>query len=350
MDLLAEILKMENFKKYDKIKDFQVDTYKDSDFDNLEILYKTVFPHVKFKNHIEWKNRKNPFGDSDDFTFIMKDKEKIISQYAVIPKLFLINGKEYKCVQSLGTMTHPEYRGLGIFPYLAKISYEYARRKGYSFVYGFPNKYSCHGFQNRLNWIITGKINLFYKNIPPKIQYIKNGKDYIIQEIEEFDNKVDDLWNKLKSRFSIIIKKNKDYLNWRYIQHPSVKYKCFLVYDKKNNELRSFFVLKRYKENKDNTFGHIVDIFIDPSNIIKERELFKVIENCSCNKFKMDCSKISFWLPNENLKDLVIKNLNYEVIPINTYFGFEIFEKNEQFNLFKNQAKWNITMGDSDVF
>ncbi|MFX0134334.1 MAG: GNAT family N-acetyltransferase [Candidatus Hodarchaeota archaeon] len=350
MDFLTEILKEKEFKKYEKIKDFTIKTYQDSDEADLISLYLKVFPHVITDGLIEWKNRKNPFENADKYTFLMKDKETIISQYAVVPKIFIIYGKEYKCIQSLGTMTHPAYRGLGIFPYLAKIAYEYAKRKGHSFVYGFPNEISEQYFKVKLNWTIFSKLNLFYKDLSSSMLPKIDDDNYIIKEIEVFDEKVNKLWNKIKPFLPIIIKKDKDYLNWRFVNHPSENYKKYIVLNNTNRKICAYFILKKFKDKNNNLNGHIIDFLIDPKDKNLERKIFTLIEGFSINEFKKDCTRISFWLPNENLKNLTLKSLNYNLIQMNANFGFKIFKTDKQFDLLKDQKSWYITMGNSDVF
>jgi len=137
---MVDILEiLDKIKKPEKLKDYSVKTYQDSDYFNLIELYNIVFPNLKLNNFIKWKNKKNPFGIGDEYTFLLKDKSILVAQYTVVPKIFYIYGKKVPCIQSTGTMTHPEYQKLGISTYLAKLNYEYSMRNKKHFVYGYPN-------------------------------------------------------------------------------------------------------------------------------------------------------------------------------------------------------------------
>lgn len=348
MDFLQEILKSKEFKPYDKIKKFEVITYKDFYHKGLLKLYKIVFPNLITTNLINWKNKKNPFGNADSFTFLMVNNSEIIAQYATIPKEFYIKGKKFDCIQSVGTMTHPDYRGLGIITYLAKIAYEYAKSKGYKFVYGFPNQVIYKLRETKLNWTILGEVELFQKRIENTQSHNKTF-NLSIKEVGIFEERINRLWENSKNLYNVTIKKDKNYLNWRYIKHPFIKYKNFLVLDE-SEEVIAFFILKRYTTSNGSNYGHIVDFSVGNYNNISEINTFELIENFSLNYFKEDCSKISFWLPSNILKNFAIKNLGYNLVKMNTYFGYRIFSEFQRLSLLNNYENWNITMGDSDTF
>ena len=350
INLLENILKRREYEIPEQLKKFNIDVYKDCDKKNLYELYKIVFPNYSTNKLIEWQNKSNPFGNSDEYTFLMKDGERIISQYAIVPKVFYIKRKECRSIMSLGTMTHPVYRGLGIFPYLAKIAYEYAKAKGNFFVYGFPNQLIYKLREIKLNWTILYKLKIFYKTLSPNSE-IKINNKFTIQKIDIFSNNINDFFFNVKDSFPILIKKNKDYLNWRFVERPNFEYKKFLLFDIEKGKICSYFVLKRYVDERKKKIGHLVDFLIDPSNVKTEAEIFKSIEAYAVKDFKEDCKKISFLVPNENLQSLVLKDLSYDVFEMNNYFGFKIFNVDfTDLNLLKDQKNWYNTMGENDLF
>jgi GNAT superfamily N-acetyltransferase len=103
-----------------------------SDLEKLVDLQYEVYPDKTFsidgfKNwYIE-----NPSGRV--ISFNAWNGEKMIAHYACIPKKMLINGEIVLGIHSMATVTHPQYRGKGLFKKLAELTYNYAREKGYSF-------------------------------------------------------------------------------------------------------------------------------------------------------------------------------------------------------------------------
>jgi len=348
MEIINQLLERKQFKKYDKIKNFDIGIYHNSDFNALLRLYNSVFPGYMSIDLWKWKNTSNPFGDF--YTILMKEKESIIAAYSVAPKIFYIFGKKYPCVQSMDTMTEKEYRGRGISTYLANLTYEYAKILGANFVYGFPNKVSKYLFEVKLNWNNFGEISLFYKNITPNSRNLDLKNKYNIKEVNSFDEEINEFWEKYKNDYSIIIKKDKDYLNWRYVNHPLVQYRIFLIYDETSDEIISYFILKKFQGKDRENIGHIVDYVIGPQDKKIKLQIFEQIENFSFIEFKEYCSKISLWIFDDDLIRLAQENLGYKKTQMETNFGFKIFRNKQQLNILNSLKNWKLTMSNNDVF
>tara|TARA_R110002072_G_scaffold298332_2_gene472112 strand:- start:1302 stop:2249 length:948 start_codon:yes stop_codon:yes gene_type:complete len=87
--------------------------------------------------------------------------EKPVAYYGVLPIPFVLDGKKLTAVQSADTMTHPNYRRHGLFPLLARKTYQLAKDEGASFVFGWPNQNSFPSFKNKLDWIELGNMQRF---------------------------------------------------------------------------------------------------------------------------------------------------------------------------------------------
>ena len=83
--------------------------------------------------------------------FLAIHQNKIAAFYGVIPCLVILEGKEILAAQSADTMTHPDYRGQGLFVTLARKTYELARNSGIRLLFGFPNQHSQPGAV-KLGW------------------------------------------------------------------------------------------------------------------------------------------------------------------------------------------------------
>lgn len=348
MEILEKILINKEFKQPEKIRSFEIKLYEKSDYQDLMDLYNLVFPGYMSEKLWNWKYMNNPHGKN--YTILIKDNVKVISAYSVAKKTFSIIGDLYPCVQSMDTMTNLDYRGLGLSTYLAKLVYEFARIKGNYFVYGFPNKISRYLIFDKLNWEFLGKRNFITKVIPKKIPIKNNNPKYEIKRIEKFDKNYNLFWEKYKKIFSITIEKNVQYLNWRFTNHPFEKYYKYLIFDKGSEEIRAFFVLKKYNEKLGEPYGHIVDFMIGSNSDFEKLDVFKIIENFSLQKFKGDCSLISFWMPENVLRTLALNKLGYFIKEKKKYFGYKILRSTKKLSILKSPNNWYITMANSDVF
>ena len=152
----------------------------------------------------------------------------------------------------------------------------------------------------------------------------------------------------MKKHISFIIKKDMNYLNWRFVDLPLAKFRKFLIYDNMH-KIVAYFVLKKYKDKKNRNIGHIVDFLIDPRHKDIEKNIFKLIEANSIYMFKDDCSSISFWLPN-NFKEIALNELGYRIKKMKTYVGYKIFNYLPELDVLSNFNNWYFTMAISDVF
>jgi hypothetical protein len=82
-----------------------------------------------------------------------------------------------------------------------------------------------------------------------------------ISPIDSFTPEFDRLWEKLSPRFYAIVRRDAQYLNWKYVQQPHIEYARFAV--RKVDELNGYVILRKCKPPERNQ-GIIADIFTDP--------------------------------------------------------------------------------------
>lgn len=122
--------------------------------------------------------------------------QKPIAYYGVLPVPFVLDGKKLTAVQSADTMTHPDYRRHGLFPLLAKKTYELAKEERASFVFGWPNQNSFPSFKNKLGWIELGNMQRFSLKVSTlplakvffKLQFLRPFYLTIIRSILQADS------------------------------------------------------------------------------------------------------------------------------------------------------------------
>lgn len=88
-----------------------------------------------------------------------------------------------------------------------------------------------------LGWVANIGLRCFYL-----AKSIGKGKGNLIcREIESFDARFDELWEKLAEAYRVAIVRNRDYLNWRYSHHPSRHYRILCA--ESDGELKGYIVL-----------------------------------------------------------------------------------------------------------
>ena len=345
----------------------QIEKWDGSSQDKEKILslMKTVFGENEFstKEYFEWIYEKNPQGKPIVVFALDEKKDSIIGIETIVPMNLWINKKSIKSALSCNSAVHPDFRNKGIFGMLIDEIQKLAREEKFSCIYGVPNRNSHHVFVKR-GFSEIGKLKIYGKPfkiskyfgnhsiLKPLDYLIKKGKDQIKLESfkEDFDSRYDDLFNKKIMINGIITTKNKDFLNWRYKQHPTREYETFSFHEK--NELLSYIILRKTTYEKKQVVV-IVDFVIHPK-IIEYEGITKFVFSV-LNNYQDDCVAVITTINPEFREFNVLKNIGFMSIPKifkpePFYFItslLEPFEGQEKFQVFNN---WFLCFGDYDVF
>lgn len=127
--------------------------YAPSDLDEILALFSLSFNGLELSpEYYKWRVLDTPV-NKNLVDLFKNDNGKIISHYAVCPVKSFYNGETSLSELSLITMTHPEYKSLGLFPKLAAKLYERSfNEENIQLVYGFPNTNSHYSFVKKLAW------------------------------------------------------------------------------------------------------------------------------------------------------------------------------------------------------
>lgn len=132
----------------------------DEEFDQLVVLQNEVYKERGLTFETEGFRHwyvENPFGRAISFNAF--DGDKMVAHYVCIIKKMLIDDRVVDGMLSMATVTHPEYRGRGLFKTLAKMTYDHARDNGYEFVVGVANANSFPGFMKYFPFQYVGQLD-----------------------------------------------------------------------------------------------------------------------------------------------------------------------------------------------
>src|SRR5699024_6603563 len=149
-------------------------------------------------------------------------------------------------IQKIGlridTMVDPEARGKGIYKQLIESQLEYAQERNITLLYGFPDEKAKELFMryaeanhmedvSRFALLLTpfttaAKRNPFFKlftkfdNLFVRRRLKKIEVNEAIEEVNWCDERFDALQEKTKENAKVKVARHKEYLNWRYFEHP----------------------------------------------------------------------------------------------------------------------------------
>lgn len=298
------------------------------------------------KDYWLWRYKKNPAGKG--IICLAFHNSKLVSHYAIsLVKCYFL-GEEVIAGLSMTTMTHPKYRGLGFFPKLAKKVYQKAKNEGIYLIYGYPNNYSVNTLQEKLNWEMMKPINIWVYNKHQKLQKLRRYDLIQIKSLSNIKWKFSQKY--LKKKYKFIVKRDKTYFNWRYLDATDTNFYLFKL-DLKN-ETKGIIVFKIFKKLDFEQKGHIIDYLVVDKKytkplFIKSIEFFnnKNIEDITLwtlprTGFELGLNEIGFI--NEKIS---LENFGYIM-----NFGFLILKPEKLGKKKVNIEDFYLMTGDCNIF
>jgi hypothetical protein len=231
--------------------------YRDGDEHGIYELHRLVYPETednydKWLRQWHWMFWENPAGDG--YIWLADDNGRIVGHSAAMPVMVKMGTKTIRSRIGSNSMTHPDYRGQGMFTTINKNRNAELAKNGITIAsdYGgkspaFPISAKYFGaflvcttkalvkpynwrnvlrmkFHNPLlvNFGVLGgtlvQKTIYRAKKAPSIQSLS------IVNITQFDNRIDDLWNRVCNQYQIMVVRSKDYLNWRYSTIPNITY------------------------------------------------------------------------------------------------------------------------------
>ncbi len=277
------------------MNDFIIRDYSPKDREKIFELLDTVWGHSfveKLKEIWFWKIEKNPFIESEmSVGTVIEKNNKIIGFISKMPAPLKFYQKKIEGIWLGDYVVHPDHRGLGhkLLSYTMKdttlmlgepndLSYNVSKKLGFLDIYTPENRICIVNLNNILKNKKIGP-DFFQKccgkiwdgmNSFIKMMALKKNREISIERITRFDDRIDTLWRSIKDDYKIAVIRNKEYLNWRYIDRPDAKYNIYLV---KDTHTILGYAVTRTQTDRGLKFGHIVDFCFD----LKRKDAFSLL-------------------------------------------------------------------------
>jgi hypothetical protein len=359
--------------------------YAEGDEQAIVGLFERVFGRTmgpsESAEHWRWEFARNPTPPAT--IELVWDGDTLVGQYAVSPRRVWFCGSELLAALSLDTMTHPDYGRQGIFSASAEACYARMVERGFTFVYGFPNANSIHGFEKYLRWktvmptpvhvkaldlgdFVAGKLGqpqlapllgkatrLLLRTptvVEELVERVRGGGEALtIDEFSDFDalEGVDELWERCRDQHRLWVIRDRDYLRWRYDQRPESDYVRLSVADQRG-ELIGWAVLAIAEREQGRTC-FVMDVLVEVSRALPG--LLRAIEDVARAR---GCSLISAMVGSGARGRSAFLRQAYlplpeRLFPQELYFGARVFEGDVDRALLLHPESWQLGWGDIDV-
>ncbi|MBI1829443.1 MAG: GNAT family N-acetyltransferase [Thaumarchaeota archaeon] len=334
-------------------------------------LSRKVFGNVDIVNprFFDWQYKQNPCGKA--VIVLAKDEEKnnsIIGVESIIPMRLIIDQKITNASLSCNSVVSSDYQKRGIFSQLISAIHDTAIKKGISCIYGVANDKSFNSFIKKdsieiINLPLLARPLKLSKYFDQPLRALlqpfdgiwkikKKINPNVVQFTSQFNAEFDILTEKASKRVSIIQKRDKEFLQWRYGNHPTRKYRIFVL--KEGSILRGYVITSHAVING-KLIGIIVDFLVDTEVENKEHLkdlLYVALQDLYKNKVSLAIATCrSGLLETKILYETGFFSIPQFLKPQPLHFILIHFDsKNTDLNKLKVNENWYFTFGDYDVF
>lgn len=253
-----------------------------------------IIPLEKRKKLWDWRNKNNPACDEKIPTFIIAEKEgQIVGVHGLTPMRIKAADNEYLTACSCDLAVDPTARSAGMQIKLKAMSKDISPLHISTSANEPANKITLalggkEVLSGRRKYLKPLKASGFIRQkiadkakLPAKIISLLVGKpldwamsigrlfgsfpgvaDAEIQNIEQFDQCFDRLWEKVSKDYPILIVRDSSYLNWRYANYPFSGVQSFSLVQ--SNELLGFAVIHNSIDENGFRFTAILELFMPP--------------------------------------------------------------------------------------
>lgn len=163
-----------------------------------------------------------------------------------------------------------------------------------------------------------------------------------IEVVRRFDARADRLWEKLSGQFTLAVRRDARYLNWKYVEPPHVRYSIALL--KRGDEVEGYVVYRHLREPQGRV-TQIVDLFTDPSD---ERGI-KALAHWVDREARLDDSdKIRCYVSNAGIRR-VLRRSGYFVVKSGIDLTVKVNAIPVPKDFYDSADAWHFTLGDGEL-
>ncbi|MBI4929248.1 MAG: GNAT family N-acetyltransferase [Bacteroidetes bacterium] len=218
--------------------------FSQADLKEMPALTLLCFGRASTIDFYHWKYYENSEGNV--IGYVAKNEEgELVGYWGAIPDAYYINGKKNVMYLACDTMTHPNYRRMGIFEKLAALTCDELKRQGKSLAKVFPGEIPYSGYIKKLHWKGLGRIKPHFKiSLQLKIEIllskiIPSNPLFHFTDTDIISEAINDLDKVISMQFPIAKARDKSYLEWRF-KDPSASHR--IIYCYKNETLVGYCI------------------------------------------------------------------------------------------------------------
>jgi len=268
-------------------------------FDFLRLAYAGRWEY-KFPHRWEWAFERNPFWEGEGLpVWIAVDGPRVVGQSAALVEPLVIRGREYRVGWGVDFFVLPEYRGQGIGTRL-----QAANNAGHEVFMSLSMARSAAVIKSRIGLRPLPPVPVFTRilrhepdsvlrtlaartrlpagllrlcgahRLAAGVLHVRDGfRDRVrrprpvpgveLIPVEVFTEEVDALWQAVSPHFAALVRREAEYLNWKFCQQPHMRHQKAIA--RREGEVCGYVVFRRARPPERNA-GVLVDLFARPDD------------------------------------------------------------------------------------
>ena len=298
-------------------------------------------------------------------TLVLEHDDAIVGLLSMMAVPLKVRDKVISAFWMGDLVTYPRHRGRGtkllkeikkepsvILGAPNELSYPLFKKLGWFDIYSLVNRVCVINMGNLLRRRIRNKaieaiVQLLWlgiRRIAFPVPQLSKFKSLSIIRVPVFDTRIDEFWHDVAHDYGIIVVRDRQYLNWRFVERPDRKYQIYLAMQA--GKIRGYISLSS-QEWAGLRFGNIVDLLVGRGDresldallvkAVKELELSGV-DLITCYISPYD----AFYQKALKKNGFLFKTIKGKVI---AYSNSTEVSKEE----LMNAKNWFLTRGDSDL-
>ncbi|MBF0276072.1 MAG: GNAT family N-acetyltransferase [Nitrospinae bacterium] len=227
-------------------RSFSIKPYQEGDENKILKYFSETFPRKREEAEWNWIYRNTTSGAR--IMLGWSETGEVAAHYAALINRAILNNEEIFIGNVRDIFTAPHYRGAreGRKLLIVETAQEFFD------AWTGPGKMPfCFGFPNSRHTKL-GKLTMNYREFShwhfcrlelSGYQHQKTGATGKVNQVETFDNRFDELWNKEKNKRSFSPVRDASFLNWRFVNNPSQKYQIWSYSPFLSKEVSGYIVV-----------------------------------------------------------------------------------------------------------
>lgn len=229
------------------LEKIMVRLYRDGDEAGIRELFREVFGREMTSREWQWKY-KSPGREKVHSVVAVSQNNTVLAHYGGMPLRVSYHGREIRALASTDVMTNRHHRGFVLLRKIMTLFRDEALKEGFRFCHGFPTEKTLMqpaeklGIIERCTPVAEAVKEAVFRNSAERFTYR-------LEPIGFDDSRISLLWDASApiNRFAVV--RDRDYLLWRYRDHPIFSYQCWGLTRRWGKDLLGLAVTKTTQDD-----------------------------------------------------------------------------------------------------